>query len=319
MHRTKTEVKIPWLLSRTPRPMLSAGIVESDRDGGMSRRDPTVPADSAPWIPGTGIAAPVATDPPGPDRRRKAGKPVKLTFLGTRGEIEARTRRHRMHTSLLVEYRGGRVMIDAGEDWREAIHGIRPRPHGVVITHAHPDHAWGLKDGSPAEVWATAVAWKAMDAYTIPGEDRREVQPRVPFTIRGITFEAFPVEHSIRAPAVGYRITAGRVTVWYAPDLVYIADRESALVDCRLYIGDGATLTQSFVRRRGDALIGHAPVRTQLTWCRKEGVPAAIITHCGKEIVEGDERVVEAELRGMAEERDVAVDLAYDGMERVLR
>lgn len=244
---------------------------------------------------------------------------MKLTFLGTRGEIEARTLRHRMHTSLLVEYRGGRVMIDAGEDWTEAVHALRPRPQGLVITHAHPDHAWGLKEGSPAPVWAPAVAWEAMVDYAIPEEERREVKPRTPFTIRDITFEAFPVAHSIRAPAVGYRITAGRVAVWYAPDLVYVDDRDQALGGCRLYIGDGATLTQSFVRKRGDALIGHAPVRTQLTWCRKEGVPRAIITHCGKEIVEGDERTLGAELRAMAEERGVEAELAYDGLTVVLR
>ncbi len=244
---------------------------------------------------------------------------MKLTFLGTRGEIDARTRRHRMHTSLLVEYRGGRVMIDAGADWREAVHELRPRPHALVITHAHPDHAWGLEDGSPAPVWATDVAWEDMAGYAIPSEDRREVKPREPFTIRGITLEAFPVEHSIKAPAVGYRIRAGRVTVWYGPDLVYINDRAEALAGCALYIGDGATMTQSFVRRRGDTLIGHAPVRTQLTWCQKEGVPHAIISHCGREIVEGDERTIGAELRAMAEERGVEAELAYDGLERVLR
>lgn len=244
---------------------------------------------------------------------------MKLTFLGTRGEIEARTRRHRMHTSLLVEYRGGRVMIDAGADWKEAIHELRPRPHAVVITHAHPDHAWGLENGSPAPVWATDVAWEDMAAYAIPSGDRRTVEPRTPFTIRDITLEAFPVEHSIRAPAVGYRIKAGRVTVWYGPDLVYIHDRDQALTGCTVYIGDGATMTESFVRRRGEALIGHAPVRTQLTWCQKEGVPRAIISHCGREIVEGDERTIAAELRAMAEERDVVAALAYDGLELVLR
>jgi ribonuclease BN (tRNA processing enzyme) len=42
---------------------------------------------------------------------------MKLTFIGTRGEIDARTRRHRMHTSLLVSYRRARVMIDCGLDW----------------------------------------------------------------------------------------------------------------------------------------------------------------------------------------------------------
>jgi hypothetical protein len=42
---------------------------------------------------------------------------MELTFLGTRGEIERRTRRHRMHTSLMVSHRGARVMIDCGLDW----------------------------------------------------------------------------------------------------------------------------------------------------------------------------------------------------------
>jgi hypothetical protein len=42
---------------------------------------------------------------------------MKLTFLGTRCEIEARTRRHRMYTSLLVSYRTADVMIDCGLDW----------------------------------------------------------------------------------------------------------------------------------------------------------------------------------------------------------
>lgn len=244
---------------------------------------------------------------------------MKLTFLGTRGEIEARTALHRMHTSLLVGYRGTRVMIDAGADWGDVVRDLRPRPHAVVITHAHPDHAWGLKAGSPAPVYATEAAWRAMSTYAIPPEDRRVVRPREPVTLRGITLEAFPVEHSIRAPAVGYRITAGRVAVFYAPDVVYIPDRAGALGGCRLYIGDGATLTQSFVRRRGDTLIGHAPVRTQLTWCQKEGVARAIITHCGKEIVEGDRPELQARLEAMAGERGVAAAFAYDGASVMLR
>jgi hypothetical protein len=65
--------------------------------------------------------------------------------------------------------------------------------------------------------------------------------------------------------------------------------------------------------------VGHTPVRTQLTWCRKEGVDRAIITHCGAEIVEGDERTLGAELRAMAEERGVEAEFARDGQTLVLR
>jgi hypothetical protein len=107
--------------------------------------------------------------------------------------------------------------------------------------------------------------------------------------------------------------------VFYAPDLIYIKDRAAALAGVDIYIGDGATMARSFVRKRGDALIGHVPVRTQLTWCSKEGVSRSIITHCGTEIVGGDERNLGARLRDMAKKRGVQAEFARDGMEVLLR
>lgn len=240
---------------------------------------------------------------------------MKIVFLGTRGEIEARTRRHRRHTSMLVEYHGRRVMIDCGLDWIREVWKIRP--HAIVITHAHPDHAWGLREGAPCPVYATRQSWKDMADY--PVHVRHTIKHRFPLTIEGIRFEAYPVEHSTRCPAVGYRVTAGKVTIFYVPDLVYIRNRKPALQGAAVYIGDGATLARPLVRRRGERLIGHAPVRTQLTWCEKVGVPEAIITHCGSQIVEGDERAVTARLREWGKERGIKVSLAHDGMERVLR
>ena len=82
--------------------------------------------------------------------------------------------------------------------------------------------------------------------------------------IGGITIEAFAVEHSLRAPAVGYRISAGNIAIFYAPDLIYIHHRQAALKGIAAYIGDGATISRPFIRRRGNRLIGHAPIGTQL-------------------------------------------------------
>jgi ribonuclease BN (tRNA processing enzyme) len=240
---------------------------------------------------------------------------VKLTFLGTRGEIEARTRRHNMHSSLMVSYRGRKVMVDCGADWLGRIDELKPK--AIVVTHAHPDHAWGLKEGAPCPVYATKEAWQLMEGYGI-GE-RRVMEHRSAVGIEGMIFEAFPVEHSIRAPAVGYRISAGEATMFYAPDVVYIHDRRQALAGAKLYVGDGATTVRSLVRRRNEALIGHAPIRTQLTWCQKEGAPRAIFTHCGTELVMGDEKNLMAKIDEMARERGVRAEVAHDGMEVVLR
>jgi ribonuclease BN (tRNA processing enzyme) len=239
---------------------------------------------------------------------------MKLTFLGTRGEIEARTPRHRMHSSLMVSYQGKKVMVDCGADWLGQINDLGPE--AIFITHAHPDHAWGLKEGAPCPVYAPEEAWRLMEDYDI--WDRRVMEHRVVVGIEGITFEAFPVEHSIRAPTVGYRISAGRATVFYAPDVVYVHEREQALRGAKLYVGDGATVVRSMVRRRGDTLFGHAPIRTQLTWCQKEEVPRAIFTHCGTELVAGDEPHLVARIKEMAHERGVWAEVAYDGMEVVL-
>src|SRR5215831_15694217 len=235
---------------------------------------------------------------------------MKLTFLGTRGEIEARTRRHRMHTSLLVSYRSANVMMDCGLDWLGKFE--RLRPSAIVLTHAHPDHAWGLKRGAPCPVYAPEKTWRELEHYPI--KDRHVIDERTPTKICGIRFEAFTVEHSILSPAVGYRVSAGRARIFYAPDLIFIHERSAALKDVQLYIGDGAAVTRSFIRKRGKALIGHSSVRTQLTWCQKEGVPRAIITHCGSEIVTGDEREISGKLRTFGAELGVAVHLAYDGM-----
>ena len=80
--------------------------------------------------------------------------------------------------------------------------------------------------------------------------EQRIVEHRTRFELVGLTFEAFPVDHSLRAPAVGYRVTSGSSSLFYVPDLVEIRDRADALAGIELYIGDGASLTRGIIRTR---------------------------------------------------------------------
>lgn len=185
---------------------------------------------------------------------------MKLTFLGTRGYIDASTRRHRRHTAMLVEYKEMRVMIDCGKDWERKLKDINPQ--AIFITHAHPDHAWGLKEGTDIPVYASRDAWKEMKDYPLSGNG--VLKPRTPKTLRGIILEAFPVIHSLRAPAVGYRISAGHAALFYVPDVIDIEDRAAALRGIDVFVGDGASLKRPLVRRKGDKLFGHTTVRAQL-------------------------------------------------------
>ncbi|RPI62897.1 MAG: MBL fold metallo-hydrolase [Lysobacterales bacterium] len=224
-----------------------------------------------------------------------------------------------MHTATLVEYRGTRVMIDCGETWLGRLDDLRP--DAIVITHAHPDHAFGLKHGSPCPVYATRSAWRALRRFPIPPCRRRTLRLRDSVAIGRIAVEAFSVVHSIRAPAVGYRVSAGRVKVFYVPDVVSIRARSEALRDISVYIGDGAAITRNMVRRerKTGTPIGHTPISRQLDWCRDEGVPRMIVTHCGSDIVGRDEAAAIARLETLAALRGVAIAIAHDGMELVLR
>ncbi len=244
---------------------------------------------------------------------------MKITFLGTRGYIKPKSSRHRMHTSTVVAYRGKRVMIDCGESWIERIADLKP--DAIVITHPHPDHAFGLKFGSRCPVYATAEAWKNMKSFPIQKEFRRVLQPRKPERIGGITFEAFPVLHSVLAPAVGYRISAGKVVLFYAPDVARIPSRSQAFSGIRTYIGDGATITRPLIRRdkRSGQPIGHASIETQLAWCRREGIPRMIVTHCGSAIVRGNEVHVRTKLQSLEHGYGVRIEVAHDGMDLMLR
>jgi len=120
-----------------------------------------------------------------------------LKFLGTRGEIEVRSKRHKMHSSLLIGD-GCEVMIDCGTDWSGRIGRLRPA--AILLTHAHSDHAAGLKRGSPCPVFASAATWEILKRYPIAS--RHVILPYETFEIGHAAFEGFhpPLPHNARRP-----------------------------------------------------------------------------------------------------------------------
>lgn len=237
-----------------------------------------------------------------------------LTFLGTRGYIDVRSRRHARHSALAVDAGRGRLLVDCGEDWLAALPALAPA--AILLTHAHPDHAGGLARGAPCPVMGPG---HVLDALRSASPIQRVALPaRAPRRVCGVTVEAFPVVHSIRAPAVGYRLVCGRRRVFYVPDVVSIIDERAALSGLDLYIGDGAALVRPILRHRDGVPIGHASIRDQLGWCSRNGVRRAVFTHCGSGVVRVDPRVVESRVERMGRELGVEATLAHDGMSLTL-
>jgi ribonuclease BN (tRNA processing enzyme) len=112
---------------------------------------------------------------------------MKLTFLGTKGYIDPSSRRHRMHSSMLVSYLGRQVMVDCGSTWRGKIDTVNP--DAIVLTHFHPDHAAGIFDGVPCPVYAALETWdRVKDQEGIAHIDKRNLMPEKVEIIRGISF-----------------------------------------------------------------------------------------------------------------------------------
>lgn len=233
-----------------------------------------------------------------------------IEFLGTRGEVDNGCRRHTRQSALLVVHRGQRIMIDCGEDCLDSM--SRLRPDAIVLTHAHPSHTLGLQQGAPCPIYATSETHKSISGYPI--EKRVTLEPRSPKTIEGVRFEAFAVEHSVRHPAVSYRITADGESIHYAPDVAQISNLTNALQGVQLYIGDGTSLERNLTRKSGDRLCGHASMRTQLSWCGQYHVPWAIFTNCGSEIIENDGRMTARRLRELGREHNMRATFAHDGL-----
>ena len=230
-------------------------------------------------------------------------------FLGTRGYIEESSRLHRMHSALMLISGGKKLLLDAGQTWKGRLRPLNP--DWIAITHAHPDHSFGLEEGTGVPVYVSQESRDLLARYPVRRFrifDSGDVIRLGPFRVR-----PYDVIHSVRAPAVGFRVTADRTTLVYNPDVISIPDEGRVLSRVDVYVGDGASLTRPIVRRRGNALFGHTTIRAQLNWCKRHGIGRAYIVHCGKQLVEMKPAEAQRCVNEFAGPRLRAV-IAHDGL-----
>jgi ribonuclease BN (tRNA processing enzyme) len=239
---------------------------------------------------------------------------VRLHFYGTKGYVKESSREHAGHSAFVVEASGFHLLCDFGENRKGLLAKIRP--DAIFVSHAHPDHGWGLWEGTDVPVYASAVTHELL--RELPLLNRVVLRPGKPVDVGPFRLGAHPALHSVRCPCVGARIEIDRFALVYSGDIVAFEDPDAALAGADLYVGDGSTLVESLVRRhQSGTLIGHTTVRAQLGWLARHGVMRAVFSHFGQgPISMGHEALVEA-LGKLAASNPpgCAVTAAYDGLE----
>ncbi len=238
---------------------------------------------------------------------------MRLEFYGTKGYVEESSPAHAGHSAFVVETSGFRLLCDFGQNRRGMLAAIAP--DAIFVSHAHPDHAWGLEEGTGAPVYASAVTHEI--TRDLPIAKRVVLEPGRGVPVGPIGLTACPVVHSVRCPCVAARIETAEGILVYSGDVINFEDPEAAMTGASLYVGDGSTLKGSLVRRHANgALMGHTTVRAQLGWLGKFGVPRAVFSHFGKGPIEmGDPALAQA-LAELAAEKSpkCGVQAAHDGL-----
>lgn len=222
---------------------------------------------------------------------------MRLRFFGTRGYVEESSPTHTGHSAFVVEEKGFRLLCDFGENRLGLLATVAP--DAIVVSHAHPDHSWGLREGPDVPVYASAVTHEILANLPIP--ERVIVAPGRRRRIGPFSLTLFPVVHSVRCPGTAVRLESGRKTLLYSADVVSFLEPDRAFPRVTLYVGDGSTLTGSLVRRhKSGELIGHTTVRAQLGWLARYGVPRAIFSHFGKGPIEMGDAALRARIAELA-------------------
>jgi len=233
---------------------------------------------------------------------------MKLKFLGTKGEIEEESPKHKYNSSLLIEEQGFKLLIDHGLLSQKL---VEIKPDTILITHGHLDHFVWLKEDEnyPGKIYLTSETEKLAKFK----KDFKILKNNQWFKIGPFKIFAYRVVHSLIAPAVGFKVKNAQRLI-YNPDIVVMEDKD-VLKNVDLYIGDGSSVKSNLVRRRDEKLFGHTRMKTQINWCRQYGISNIIFTHLGKEALSiGDKELVKI----LGKEK-IDIKIAYDGMEYNLK
>ncbi|GIU68717.1 MAG: hypothetical protein KatS3mg001_567 [Candidatus Pacearchaeota archaeon] len=224
---------------------------------------------------------------------------AEIIFLGTKGEIEESTRKHKYHTSTLFIYRKFKLLIDYGTLQKFSLEKIKP--NAILITHAHPDHyLWSVKScRTNVPVYLLKDTFK--NGKFKPNNFKFITSKKI--KIGSFLILPFKILHSLKCSSVGFKIFLKKTSIIYTGDVVETPHKK-ILFHADYYIGDGSSIKANLVKKKNGKRFGHARITTQINWCKKARIKNIIFTHVGKETLKHEDEI----------KKKYNVIIAYDGM-----
>lgn len=231
---------------------------------------------------------------------------MKITILGTRGEIKETLPRYAKHSGILID---DQLLLDLGEK-----EFLKAKPKWILLTHLHPDHAYFVR-WKEEEMPPTTAPIYAPEAPEHPLIQEAVHILDKPIKLQSYTITPLPTHHSKRVKSQGYLIQKGNISLLYTGDLVWMDKKYlDPLGPLTLVITDGSFLRKGGMVRKDketQALYGHNGI-PNLIDLFKGHTSAILFVHFGSWFYK-DTEAAQNKLEELGKEKGVRIILGYDG------
>jgi len=227
---------------------------------------------------------------------------MRITILGTRGQIKPSKPYHSRHSGVLID---GEILLDLGEK-----EFLKHKPKLILITHLHPDHAFFVLDD-------TDTFKKIKTPIYAPEPYKRFcVQKTKKFTFDDYTITPIATIHSKLVASQAYLIEKKNKKILYTGDIVWIEKKYHHLFsDVDAVITEGSYLRRGGMVRKdkeSGKLFGHKGIPDWINLFHDK-TPVIIFMHFGSWFFKIPTREAKKKIKALAKNK-VQVIIAYDGL-----
>ncbi len=227
---------------------------------------------------------------------------MKVTILGTRGEIDQTAPYHSKKSGVLIN---DELLLDCGDE-----RFLRYDPHYILITHLHPDHAFFVRSGDYMMVSKPLYAPEKFKNEPI-------TVTKDPFILGNYHITPIPTVHSLKVASNAYLITYKGKRFLYTGDLITIEKKYHHLLgSLDFVITEASWMRKGGLIRRDKttgAIFGHTGV-PNLVSLFKEHTSTMIFIHFGSWFYK-DMKKARTQFKLLAQKNNLKIIVGYDGLE----